>query len=1567
VKRPNDFQSEPKNQKRSFLNPKSKLNKHMKSTKSYTILPVGGGVAWGAGIALAAIIAVSGGKAFAGPFIAGDLLVERLGNGTETLATSGNTIFFDEYTTAASQLAPVETVTIPDGNSYPGGNPMIEEGTGATIGGMTLSPDGLILSFSGYATNQPYSSSLTSTTSLTVPRAIGTLNGMGVYRLAASNTSAFSTYVIRGATTDDEGDYWAVASGGGGLWYFGTASPSADITASGDNLRGIRIFNNQLWFSTASSTPGVGIWAFSGLPTTATTPGKVITFSSSDSCYNFAVSPVGTVLYQADDGGYSATNSGIWKWTNNAGTWVRAYNLLNNGTTGTACFGLTVNWKTAGGATLYATTTNASANQLISVQDTGSANQTPTVLATAGTKEYFRGVAFVPTNTFTQGDLVVERLGDGTETLSTKGNTIFIDEFQTNGAGQSPVFTVTIPDGTGYAGYPGTGSPMVEEGTGGTTGGMTLSPDGQSLAFPGYATNQSYAAGALASANSVTVPRAIGSLNGSGLYTQAATSTSAFSTYVIRGATTDDEGDYWALANGGGGLWYFGTASPAADITATSDNLRGIRIFNSQLWFSTASSTPGTGIWSFPGLPTTATAPAKVITFANNDSCYNFAVNPAFSDTPFGSVAAGTVIYDADDGGYSATFAGIWKWTNNAGAWVRAYNVLGNGVTGTACFGLTVNWTAAGGPVLYATTPAATANQLITVQDTGSSNQTATVLATAPANTFFRGVAFAPTNAAAATPPSIVSITPGTNTANAGSTADIAVEATGTAPLSYYWYQGAVTAADLIAGATASTLTLSNVLAANAGSYQVVVSNSSGITATSTVATLTVTDPAFVAEPSSAEGLVGGPVTFAATAAGTGMTCQWWYSDAGSDLLAAVANGTLTSGSVISGASSGSAVTGNVSPALTITNLQTADFPILPTNFVLVVTGADGAVTSSVVTLYSIGTQGTGSGEGAGAQIDGQGPGYGAMLAFWNFNGPSFNNATPPPWFGVGAASLVNLPPYTTTVEDPYDGAYSRFPYGIDVPPLTNNSWGTSGYPATNANVALESNKLCGIQFMVSTLGAKNIVVSYDARVSPTASDYERLQFTTNNGADWIDYPSSSTFGGRAGTGNSGFMPFYYSLAGFSNVDNNPEFGIRVVSEIQSTATYGAGVAGVVTSDYVGTANSYGTGGTMTFDIAGFYGDAINPATYSPPAITGVTNQTNLDSALITNNFTVSGLYPPFTLSAVSLHPSTVSPSFAITPDGGGDEFTTDFTMVITPNPIPDVFDAAPILVTATDANGNTAVTWFDLFLNTLYPAPTNTLTALGSTNVLANQSLAIPFTVGSATTAPAEGGSTLTNFACASDNNTLVPSNNIVISNVGSINPTVIITPAIGQVGMAQISVTLTDGNTNLTKSTTGTFSLIVRPNTNVVFADYFDYDATQQSLDQIVGGAWTHLSGIDTQMKVNGNGNGDYVTVDSVNSTENLQAAFIGGPFADTGPGALYSSFIINLPGPALPAGNYAGFFLVFNDDSGTTGDYECGVYALTNDVVENDGNHYRLAIENWPGNGAEDDSRTPDIGVN
>jgi hypothetical protein len=1120
---------------------------------------------------------------------------------------------------------------------------------------------------------------------------------------------------------------------------------------------------------------------------------------------------------------------------------------------------------------------------------------------------------------FTPGNLVVERLGNGTQTLSTTGNTIFFDEYTTAG---TLVQSIGIVDGNSIPGS----NPMIEAGTGGTTGSITLSPDGQTLCFPGYAAVQPQTS-AITSATAATVPRAIGTLNGQGVYTRAATSTLAFSGSNIRGAATDGENNFWGAGTAStttvnAGVYYFGTANAAAEII--SGNLRGVNVFNGGLWFTSASSTPGEDIFEFPGEPTAASTPNTEIVFASNDSDYNFAVSPN-----------GTVIYEADDGGFSATFGGIFKWTLSGGTWTRQYNLLNNGTTGTNCFGLTVNWNTPGGPTLFATTAnLSSANTLIRVQDTGSANVGATTLAKTAAKQYLRGVVFAPTGPTQVPPGNLV-VWPGNSiTANAGTTVVLSVTATGTPPLSYYWYQGSVTPADLVSGPPSSTssLTLANVTGANAGNYIVVVSNNPpAATATSGTIALTVNDPSISAEPANAEGLTDGTTQFSVSASGTGLTYQWYYCDANGDPSSMVQ---LPGGAGPYTYANGTVLSGATSKTLQFANLQAADFPILPTNFVAVISGTYNTVTSSVVSFYSVAST--------------------AILGFWDFNGLTFNAANPTPFIGNGTASLVGgLPPFATTVQDPNDGLGANFPEGQNVP--TNNSWGTSSYPvAAGSPTGVDTN--AGVQFNVSTLGARNISISYESRVSATASDYQRLTYTTD-GAHWSNYPSSSSFNGHSGSGNGGFLPFSYNFTGFPGVDNNPNFAFRIVDQFQSNATYGAGVHGVISNSYVGTANTYAAGGTVTYDMVEIDGDAILNADV-PPTITTIANQSTLDSVPITVDFTVTASTPfsGLTFNAQSLNQITVSPGFSFGTTGGGNPVT----LTITPNPIADSVDAAPILVTVTDANGLVAATWFDLTLTTQFLPPTNTLVSLASTNMLANKSLSIPFTVGSEHATPPYSGLT---YTVSSDNNTLVPNSGITITGVNgsgqatTTNPSVVITPAINQLGVALITVTVNDNNATEAKSTTATFPVIVRPNTNIVFVDYFDYD-NSGSLDTIGAGVWGHLSGIDLQMQVNGNGSGDYVTVDTLDNTENLQVGLLGAPYSDTSAGSLYSSFVVNMSGGNMPVFN-GTYFAVFNDGTGATGDYESGVYAVTNGAAPG---YYRLGIENWAGNGSENFTSVP-----
>ena len=373
----------------------------------------------------------------------------------------------------------------------------------------------------------------------------------------------------------------------------------------------------------------------------------------------------------------------------------------------------------------------------------------------------------------------------------------------------------------------------------------------------------------------------------------------------------------------------------------------------------------------------------------------------------------------------------------------------------------------------------------------------------------------------------------------------------------------------MITGAANPTLTFSNVLGTNTAGYFAILTNTFG-SSTSSVASLTIIDPIIAVQPNNAQGLVDGTVQFAVMAAGTAPAYQWYFSDTNGNLLATVS--TLGDGSVIFSVNSST---------LTIANLQFTD----PTNFAVVVTNVYGAVTSSVASLLSVtNTRG--------------------MLALWDFDGPQFTNYSvnpncayaPAPFIGAGTAQAVgstfnpgSFPPnFTSTANSPFSGSTDAgdvadvfTPYGF-VQPAPNFSWGTDNYPVTGTN------KQNGVQFNVSTVGAKNITIDYDSRVSATASEYERLQYTTN-GTTWIDYPTSSTFAGVS----SSYEPFSYNLTGFPGVADNPNFGIRIVTEYQSTATYGVGT----TNTWVGTANSYTSGavgnsaaGTVTYDLVAVRG-----------------------------------------------------------------------------------------------------------------------------------------------------------------------------------------------------------------------------------------------------------------------------------------------------------------------------------------------------------------------------------------
>ncbi|MFM8213142.1 MAG: Ig-like domain-containing protein, partial [Pirellula sp.] len=129
-------------------------------------------------------------------------------------------------------------------------------------------------------------------------------------------------------------------------------------------------------------------------------------------------SPYGFVMFDTDGNGVldrayiaddrTSAGGGLQKWTFNGTSWSSSWALLVNGSNALSATagsgfagmrGLSGSFS-SGIATLYATTTEASNNRLISIVDTGASTPTSaTQLATAGANYVFRGVDVFSDNT----------------------------------------------------------------------------------------------------------------------------------------------------------------------------------------------------------------------------------------------------------------------------------------------------------------------------------------------------------------------------------------------------------------------------------------------------------------------------------------------------------------------------------------------------------------------------------------------------------------------------------------------------------------------------------------------------------------------------------------------------------------------------------------------------------------------------------------------------------------------------------------------------------------------------------------------------------------------------------------------------------------------------------------------------------------------------------------------------------------------------------------------------------------------------------------------------------------
>ena len=314
-----------------------------------------------------------------------------------------------------------------------------------------------------------------------------------------------------------------------------------------------------------------------------------------------------------------------------------------------------------------------------------------------------------------------------------------------------------------------------------------------------------------------------------------------------------------------------------------------------------------------PDVPNPYQAPAFTNLFLNWGSTFTKVAN-------FDMDAAGTIAYGADQAN------GIAKFTNNAGAWVRAPYYFSPTNLGTlkqasknrGCFGICVDFSGAN-PVIYATTMEngyqtdnsgtqghQNQNRLIRIVDTGANpgtNVVAQTLATATTtNEFFGGIDFTPDLFP------VITMNPVNYATTNGGSAPFSVGADCAFPVSYQWLQNA----NALTDATNSTLTLNSLTTdTNGFAYQCVVADQYG-SVTSTPAILTVTatavKPVIASGTNNATGYIDGWATLApVSATGTQPFTYQWYQGATP----------LTDDGV--------KYSGSAGPSLTISNLTTAD------------------------------------------------------------------------------------------------------------------------------------------------------------------------------------------------------------------------------------------------------------------------------------------------------------------------------------------------------------------------------------------------------------------------------------------------------------------------------------------------------------------------------------------------------------------------------------------------------------------------------------------------------------------
>lgn len=341
-------------------------------------------------------------------------------------------------------------------------------------------------------------------------------------------------------------------------------------------------------------------------------------------------------------------------------------------------------------------------------------------------------------------NLVVERIGNGSTTLSSAAADVSILEYSTSG---SLVQTLSSQF---------TSATLLTDSGTATSNGYLNTYNGY-LAVSGMNSAAGTASVASLNAKAVNILGTSGNVESRTAFPTGGptgTPVSPFSGNNFRSVIPTSATTFYASGTASGtpntgGPWYF-NGTDFTQLSTSVTNIRNSEIYNNQYYVSSASGTflgvssVGTGLATTSGQTTTLQ-----IGTGTGSSPYGFVI---FDKNKDGVV---DLAYIADD--RITAGGGIQRWDlNSSNVWVNAYSLLFNTSTsnlttstGTGIIGirgLTGSYDAISGTAsLYATTTETTNNRLVSLSDSGSSTPSAfNTLSQAGSNYVFRGLDFTP-------------------------------------------------------------------------------------------------------------------------------------------------------------------------------------------------------------------------------------------------------------------------------------------------------------------------------------------------------------------------------------------------------------------------------------------------------------------------------------------------------------------------------------------------------------------------------------------------------------------------------------------------------------------------------------------------------------------------------------------------------------------------------------------------------------------------------------------------------